>query len=61
MNAFKQCSMRKHDVGNRTIFVMDGLFEEQFIRMIHHFMSHLALDIVRLRHRANPARPPLEA
>src|SRR5438093_9711635 len=41
MNAFKQCSMRKHDVGNRTIFVMDGLFEEQFIRMIHHFMSHL--------------------
>src|ERR1041385_6199770 len=36
---------RKHDVGGRAIFVVDGLFDETFIRMIHHYTSRLAFSL----------------
>ena len=41
MSQLAQCSIRRHDIGKRAIFVVDGLFDEQFIRMVHHYMSRL--------------------
>jgi hypothetical protein len=41
MSLVMQRTIRKHDVGDRAIFVVDGLFDEQFIRMIYPFMNRL--------------------
>jgi hypothetical protein len=35
-------NLRKLDVGHRSIYLVDDLFDEQFIRMTHHFMSRLS-------------------
>src|SRR3989442_9461141 len=40
-----QHSMRKYNVGDRMIFVLDNVFDEQFIHMIYHFMSHLPFTL----------------
>ena len=40
-----QHSVRKHDFDERSIFVLDGLFDEQLIRMIYHFMSRLPFTL----------------
>src|ERR1051326_1208766 len=40
-----QTSMRQHSIGNRRIFVVDGLFDQPFILMLHHFMSRLQFGL----------------
>src|SRR6267143_2221056 len=41
MSALAQYKIRKHEIGDYAVFVVDSLFDEQFVRMAHHFLSRL--------------------
>src|SRR5262245_48323598 len=45
MNDLTRCTIRKHDVGDRAVLVIDGSFDEPFVRMLYYFMSRLPFSL----------------
>ena len=45
MSLLAQYKMRKHDIGDNAVFVVDSLFDEQLVRMAHHFLSRLEFTL----------------
>ena len=45
MTGLDACTLRRHDLGGGSILVIDGLFDQPLIRMVHHFMSRLQFGL----------------
>jgi SM-20-related protein len=45
MKHLQECQIRRHDVGDRSIFVLDHLFDAPFVEMMYHFMNRLPFGL----------------